>query len=597
MVPPPRNAGTHVSHSRSLKLSFTQIAFSCGLSSTLFLTFLVAFTALGFAIGISPSIPTTVVSAIFACIVTILLPRCHWLSALAGLLVSAALVFAACAVCSSFYDFSYDGNAIHKLAVSALRGGWIPIEGSSSIWQEANEVFGEHCSIWIDHYPQGTWEIAANLYACTGSIETGKAYTLIAAFGAAMLLVAYLRTRRISVGKCIILALVATVNPITVAQFLTFYNDAFLMLELLVLLLGLTMLVDVQQTRLRPVAFTLIACAFLLCTETKFTGLAYAGVFSLSFYIYLLAKTLRRREGFTASFLLGVSAFFAILISSSVLVFGFSSYVMNFLEHGHPLYPLFGENAEDIMTSNSPASFADSSNPRKLLLSFFSQSGNILAASGAEPVLKLPFSFTPEELGSLHACDLRIGGFGVLYSGILILQLAIIAILLPKQRKTRPFLFQTALCYLIPTIALMAFLGESWWARYCAYFYFTSCLALLLLLLPGGTDSSASQIVQKALSVLFILLLAANTAFFALYNTKVIVEKTASENKHIAKLEKAARSGKRIVLGYKTEPGAVYALTDRDIPFEFIGPVPEDFKKDGKFNRLYYKLEEDAHDE
>ncbi len=166
----------------------------------------------------------------------------------------------------------------------------------------------------------------------------------------------------------------------------------------------------------------------------------------------------------------------------------------------------------------------------------------------------------------------------MLYSGILILQLAIIAILLPKQRKTRPFLFQTALCYLIPTIALMAFLGESWWARYCAYFYFTSCLALLLLLLPGGTDSSASQIVQKALSVLFILLLAANTAFFALYNTKVIVEKTASENKHIAKLEKAARSGKRIVLGYKTEPGAVYALTDRDIPFEFIGPAPEDFK-------------------
>ena len=92
--------------------------------------------------------------------------------------------------------------------------------------------------------------------------------------------------RRISVGKCIILALVATVNPITVAQFLTFYNDAFLMLELLVLLLGLTMLVDVQQTRLRPVAFTLIACAFLLCTETKFTGLAYAGVFpSTSTYL------------------------------------------------------------------------------------------------------------------------------------------------------------------------------------------------------------------------------------------------------------------------------------------------------------------------
>lgn len=164
-------------------------------------------------------------------------------------------------------------------------------------------------------------------------------------------------------------------------------------------------------------------------------------------------------------------SFFAMVIASSVLVFGFSSYVLNFLEHGHPLHPLFGEDAKDIMTGNSPASFASSGNLRKLPLGFFSQSSNISAASGNEPALKIPINVTPQELKSLRISDLRIGGFGVLYSGILILQTAIIAVALPMQRKMRPFLFQVCLCYLIPTIALMLFLGESWWARYCSYFY------------------------------------------------------------------------------------------------------------------------------
>lgn len=575
-------------------LDFVKVLISCGLSCNFFLTFIVVLSSLGFIAGLSPSVFTIIASALATSISALLLLRRSHSSALVGLLASAVLIVSACVICSCVYDFSYDGNAIHKLAVSALRGGWIPLQGSSSGWQETHEVFGAHCSIWIDHYPQGTWEIASSLYACTGNIETGKAYTLIAAFGAGALLGAYLHMRGLSVGKSLLVAAIAAVNPITVAQFLTFYNDAFLMLELLALLVGLTMLVDWSNTQLRPIGFSIVASAFLLCTETKFTGLAYAGVFSFSFYIYTFAKTIRRRCTFTPSFLIGMSIFFAIIIASSILVFGFGSYVMNFLEHGHPLYPLFGEGAEDIMTSNSPASFADSGNLRKLLFGFFSHSGNILAASGDEPVLKLPFSVTPQELKNLSVPDLRMGGFGVFYSGILILQSAIIVVLLPMQHKSRPFLFQTSLCYLIPTAALTLFLGESWWARYCSYFYFTSCLALLLLLLPCPHKPPALEVVRKILCTLFALILAVNTVLFFFFNTRVAIDKTASENTQIAKLEHAVRNGDAITLAYKTEPGAIYALTDRGIPFEFLGPITEDFEADGKFNRLYYKIEGDS---
>lgn len=497
-----------------------------------------------------------------------------------------------CVICTYFIDFSYDGNAIHKLAVSAIHGGWIPFEDSSSVWQEAVEPFGAHCSIWIDHYPQGTWDIAAGLYACTGSIETGKAYTLIAAIGTSTLLGAYLRDCGFSLAKSCLVAIVAAVNPITVAQFLTYYNDAFLMLELLALLTGLTMIVDWSHPKLRPVGYAVVASAFLLCTETKFTGLGYAGVFCLSFYIYAIVKVARGRDGFNSRFILKLSLFFLITIVLSVSVFGFSPYIMNLIGHGHPFYPLFGDGAQDIMTSNSPASYADSNNVRKLFLSFFSQSSNILAASGSDPQLKIPFSIYPQELKSLRDNDLRIGGFGVLYGGILIIQTLTIVVMLPKQRRSRPFLFQITICYLVPTVVLMFALGESWWARYCVYFYFVSCVALVLLLIPSAAGSTLLRASKRALCVVFALLLMANTGLFFVFNTANIAKKTLSENKHLTKIEKAAENGKRILIEYDTEPGAVYALIDRGIPFELLGQVSGELEADGKFNRLHYKIED-----
>lgn len=463
---------------------------------------------------------------------------------------------------------------------------------SSSVWQETAEVFGSHSSMWIDHYPQGTWEIAASLYSCTGSIETGKAYTLIAAIGAGALFGAYLRNRGFSIGQAILVTLIAVVNPISTAQYLTFYNDAFLMLELLALLTGLAMLVDQSKRQLRTLGYTIVASSFMLCVETKFTGLGYAGVFSLSFYIYVVVKALRGREGFTSFFILELSLFFLVVIGLSVGVFGFSPYIMNALDHGHPFYPLFGEGAQDIMTSNSPASYANSNNGRKLFLSFFSQTSNILAASGDEPQLKIPFSIYPQELKNLRSFDLRIGGFGIFYSGLLIVQILLIAILLPKQRKTRPFLFQISMCYLIPTIAMMLVLSESWWARYCAYFYYMSCLTLVLLLLPPTSCSSILRISKKMLCAVYTLLLIANTTLFFAFNTANIADNTLKENEHLTKIEKAVKNGKRVLIKYDTEPGAIYALTDRNIPFEFLGRASEEFEEDGRFNRLLYKVEE-----
>lgn len=275
--------------------------------------------------------------------------------------------------------------------------------------------------------------------------------------------------------------------------------------------------------------------------------------------------------------------FFAVLIISSILVFGYSPYVINFVEHGHPFYPLFGEGAVDIMKANSPRSFEGMGQLEKLFLGFFSETANIVAATDADPTPKIPLTVHPGELEALSVCDIRIGGFGVLYSAILIVQTPIIIVTLVSAKRKHRFLFQAALSYLIPACILMLCLGESWWARYSAYFYFTSPLALILLFADGLHDAAGWQKYAKmAIEGILAILLAINMAFFFRYGSLETYRNTKTLKEQLDAIAEEAEEGRQLQIGYDTIGGRMYSLTDRGIPFEFIGTIHEDEEFEGR---------------
>ena len=172
---------------------------------------------------------------------------------------------------------------------------------------------------------------------------------------------------------------------------------------------------------------------------------------------------------------------------------------------GNPFYPLFGENKEDIMTTNQPDYFKEKSPIEKYAISMFSKTENISESSGKTATWKIPFTVSNEELDVIKTTDTRISGNGVLFSGIFILSILIICLTSYKIFKEHKEVFILCSIILGITILLIFFLGESWWARYFPQTYFIVLIALLYLWLLKNK-------VTKFLSYLFIVVILVNNA-------------------------------------------------------------------------------------
>ena len=357
------------------------------------------------------------------------------------------------------------------------------------------------------------------------------------------------------------------------------------------------------------------ACAFILCANTKFTGLAYAGVFTCAFCTLYLWRWHRGAPGFSTRRTLALGASFVATLLVSVLLVGYTPYVTNTLDHGNPLYPLFGQDAVDIMTPQEPPTFNDASTPQKLFYATFSQSANISAGSTATPQLKLPLTWTPGELAALIEPDLRLGGFGVLYSAAALLGLPFLALALLHSRAERRGFFEVALAFLIPSAILALCLSDSWWARYSPYLYAVNLLTLTYFALPRNPGSQTCDALASHARVLdprlasagqsctrdledcaaatyspcptrttkaprldrtaqaavlaLALLLGANALFSLRFSTLENLERSQALDAQIAQLKLAVeQDDTQLFVSYDYMPGLVYTLWDRSLEFE-----------------------------
>lgn len=430
-----------------------------------------------------------------------------------------AVIMLVMLACGLTYTVDYDGNAYHKMAAGYLKNGWNPLKESADTFADAffHDEGMPETGIWLDHYGKSTWIFAAIIYAVTGNIECGKMYHLLGILMGICLWYPYLRRKQLGNLKSWILTLVIILNPVSIAQLLTYYVDGFLFSMLYILVLGLIQLAD-EQEQIKSCAWSLIFSSMSVLSNVKFTGLLYGGVYCVGFFVLYVFKNGKKTgikdcvKAFQRFFLL------AVLCTG---VIGFPVYIKNYLDHGTPTYPLTGSGSIDIITSNSPSGFDGKNRFFKLFYSLFGKLDNILYSSEKEmPVLKIPFSLHKDELGTL-SCDMRISGFGLFFSGLFLISLIMITGYMRKEKNSSPE--KTVLLVLTVLSVLLTFaVQETWWARYAPYFYAVIPISVWMILKNSREDKH--RIARRNLAACYLLLLAWNNLYFGLVPVHMISE-------------------------------------------------------------------------
>jgi hypothetical protein len=314
---------------------------------------------------------------------------------------------------------------------------------------------------------------------------------------------------------------------------MTYYTDGALGLALVLLLLSLLSLrIGETQRTCDSCILTYIFTSIVIAVNIKFTGLFYAGIFLAAFGIYYWIT----RRGSTIDLKKVTLVALAGIILS--LLLGFNPYYTNLRDYGSPFYPLMGNGAVDILACNQPTVFTDMPTWKQATTSFMAQSKAWDNDGGL--VLKVPGVFKWKELTYFSEPDVRIGGFGPLFSLV-----ALLALMLWLIRFRRfPFPVSAALLLLI---AFFLFSPGAWWARYFAVLAaFPVLIAVTVLARQPETKFAQSSLGDRALRVVswgILVGILLNTALCSIYPINRAITFTKAE---ATELQYIASHGKSI---------------------------------------------------
>lgn len=426
------------------------------------------------------------------------------------LLVVLAAVFAiSLAVAGSFDDASWDGQNYHQTAVLKLAKGWNPYYSYLPASPDFNPALYESYShIWVNHYPKATWFFACNIMLVTDDIECGKAYNLLFIAASFFLcLTLFLALKRVPAWLAVVLALLAAASPVVMYQFLSFYVDGFLG-SLILCLFSSAFLILLKRGRLMHwLAFVFLV---VLIVNVKFSGIVFALLVAAGLFTGVIIRERRLRPVLTA--LVFCAAAFVV----GIIGVGFHPYITNWIAKGNPLYPLYGAGAIDIISMQYPQNFRTLENPERFFLSLFSKSGggyDNRRGNFAPSELKIPFTVAPDEIGVMYI-DTRVGGFGPLMGGIILLSLVLFAVNIAiglKHKRYRELFWS---CLLVAWLLLTVFIvPEAWWARYIPHLWFLPIFFIVFSM--NRKNTTVEKIVSSIPRYAILLAMAVNVVLIA----------------------------------------------------------------------------------
>ncbi len=325
---------------------------------------------------------------------------------------------AASVVCSMLTDQSYDGNAYHGETIGRLLDGWNPVKETA-----------DTPTVWVNCYAKALEIAEASVAALTGNMESGKVVNLMLA-GAALLLtggVLRLVYPSLSKKRVAIVVLLFSANPVLITQLFTYYNDYALYCCILIVGTGMLRMYRMGWSWFWA-AITLAAT--MIGMVTKFTHGFYLGI---EWDAFLLLLVISRRS---VSVIIRSASIAAAGALFGLCVLGYHPYVTNAQRFGHPLYPLMGDNVEDIMSGNTPIEF---------------QEGGRIVNFVKSMTMSRRITY-----------DQRYGGFGPY---MYIMLLASVVLIAGSWRVWQAL--YVSLCLLISCFVF----EQTWWARYIPYLW------------------------------------------------------------------------------------------------------------------------------
>lgn len=555
---------------------FVNIIFDIGVLILSFIVIDIMVTTLFQFINIPMSIANVIVSSIITIAVYLFLRRKNikrdYIYRCISIVVAIILVIISTYLISYTYDLTADGNYYHKVAIGILNEGWNPTRQSSLDYIKDNnpEMADEKMCLWIDHYPKATWNFAASIYSITGDIESGKVIVFLTMISVACLVFAYLSKRHLKIWQSAIVSILLVVNPIICAQMFSYYVDGIMGLYIYAIILFLIMITDKKFDYIGDTEkWLLLASSIIICMNIKFTGLLFSGIFSILFYLSWLYKSWKNNE-FKKN-IIKLTSRFAIIVVIGVVIVGFSSYVKNTIDHKNPLYPLFGEGKVDIITIMQPVSFGSKNRAEKLFESIFSKSENVLYSTGEDPELKVPFTVSEEEKQGLGIPDLRIGGYGVLFSGIFIISIAILIFSIISFYKINKKIGTYILLILLGVILTTVMLDEAWWARYSPQLYLIPIISLFVLFVIANNCSKFTKLTLNVFAIFVSVILVINCLYFIKWRINDLnIARGINKNFYYFTEEKEEEEVVNIALTSKEAYGILFYLKDRNIKYNLV---------------------------
>lgn len=382
-------------------------------------------------------------------------------------------------ITGKIYDKSWDGMAYHQIGIDHMVRGWNPAYEQIPDAPQSSKYFEReiNLSVWVNHYSKGFEQFSAALMALTGNIESGKVFNLlliIAAFCSALHLL--MQLQYFSTFWNVVIAAVAALNPVTVNQMFSYYLDGAVASCILILITQFILLYTQADSRRQRRTLWAIGSVSIVLINLKFTGLIYhawIGIVFLGLLLYAKNYPLAKR------FVVGIS----IAAILAIAVAGFNPYITNTVNQGHPFYPIAGKSNVDAIVHMVPPPLRNHNTAERFFASTFSRCDNVSEGSAAQLQYKIPFTFSVSEIKVLQSEGIRLGGFGVFWSGIFLLSILGAFIAIASRNFERKKYLMIILFAIVGSVALNP---VSWWARFVPQLWLFPVVVLTILLIHNN---------------------------------------------------------------------------------------------------------------
>jgi hypothetical protein len=376
-----------------------------------------------------------------------------------------AVVLISMPLAAAFFDMSWDGLWYQQTAVYQMSHGWNPI-------YDPMHSFTPHLQDWERHYAKGPWFTALAFFQLTRDIEWSKAATWMAMAAAFCSVLAAGRDFGMGRGKSALLAALVALNPVVTCQLASYLVDG-LMISYLACFLAATL--RYFRERSWPV-LCVMATAAILCINAKLNGVVYMCFFSTAFGLYAIFK---RRD-----LLFRYALVQAVPYLLGIFVFGYNPFVTNTVHRGNPFYPLLGSAAypshdaqgrDPVDLHETPKNMVGRNIFYRYLYGIFGRPGSQPFCGGRDASLMWPFDIGWRDINFYYFHEVRIAGFGPLFSGAFVISLVLLVI-----AAIRPGIPRGIVLLSIATIiATLLISRHLWWARFAPQMWWLPIVAVV----------------------------------------------------------------------------------------------------------------------